>query len=210
MKRLLIFGAGGHGRVVADAAQRAGGWTEIAFADDRRRYAREDRELPVLGPFSELLNDTSKFDAAALGIGDNAQRLALARKLRERGVALPAIVHPAAVIAADAVLEDAVVVFARAVVQTGARVGFASIVNTAAVVEHDCVIEPGVHLSPGVCLGGEVRVAEGAWVGIGASVVHGIRIGAGCMVGAGAAVTVDVMDGLTVGGVPARPLRSES
>lgn len=203
MNRLIIFGAGGHGRVVADAARCGGDWSEIIFADDRRASIAE---LPVAGTFAEMIAAPARYDAAALGIGDNARRLALAQELRARGVALPPIVHPGATIAADAAMADAVVVLARAVIQTGARLGFAAIVNTAAVVEHDCAIGEGAHLSPGVCLGGDVKVEAGAWIGIGAVVINRVRIGRGAVVGAGAAVTADVPDGVTVAGVPARPL----
>lgn len=205
MSRLIVFGAGGHGRVVADAARRSGRWKDIVFADDRFRNMENAERLPVIGAFADALGGQRDY-AAALGIGNNARRLEVAETLREKGIPLPAIVHPDATVAEDAAIADAVVVLARAVLQPGARAGFASIINTASVVEHDCVLEEGVHVSPGACLGGEVRVGRGAWIGMGAVVAHLLSIGAGAVVGAGAAVTVDVPGNVTVVGVPAKPL----
>lgn len=208
MNRLLVFGAGGHGRVVGDAARLLGRWSTIEYADDRAAQLARAAALPLVGSFAEALAGRPGF-AAALGVGRNARRLELARELRERGIALPAIIHPSAIVAEDAVIGDGAVILARAVVQPGVRIGMASIVNTAAVIEHDCVLGDGAHVSPGACLGGEVQLGACAWIGIGAAVIQCLRIGAHAVVGAGAAVVAEVPDGVTVGGVPARLLKGE-
>ncbi len=94
-----------------------------------------------------------------------------------------------------------------AVVNAGARIGFACIVNTAASVDHDCVLDAGVHISPGAHLAGQVFVGTCSWIGIGAIVRQRISIGSHAMIAAGAVVVKDVQDAATVIGVPATQVR---
>jgi sugar O-acyltransferase (sialic acid O-acetyltransferase NeuD family) len=204
--RLAILGASGHGKVVADAALLAG-WTEVVFYDDH--WPALDRVGPwaVVGSSGDLLRSATSHDAIVVAIGDNRVRLAWQREIMHARATLASIVHPAAVVSPHACVGPGSVICAAAVVNPFAIAGAACIINTGATVDHDCVLADGVHVSPGAHLGGGVRIGEASWVGIGASVRHGSVIGANVMVGAGAAVVGDVGDGLTVIGVPARPLR---
>jgi sugar O-acyltransferase (sialic acid O-acetyltransferase NeuD family) len=202
--RLLVFGAGGHGRVVADAAHASGLWQEIAFTDDRYPDLAASGPWPVVGSFQDAAALQAQYPYAALGVGHNAVRAALFDRLLELGYALPPVVHPAAVISPFASIAAGAVVLARAVVNIGAVVGPAAIVNSAAVIEHDCTLGRGVHVSPAAALAGAVDVGELGTIGIGAAVRQCLHIGRGAMVGAGAVVVADVADGQTVTGVPAR------
>ena len=150
----------------------------------------------------------SRFDgvAVALGIGDNAIRLACLRRVSD--TVAPDLVHPSAHVSESAMLGPGSVVFPMAVVNADSVIGSAVIVNSSAVVEHDCRLGDAVHLSPGAILAGGVTVGQGAWIGAGATVLPGKRIGAHAIVGAGAVVTRDVPDSTTVIGVPARSVRS--
>lgn len=204
--KLLVFGAGGHGRVVADAAHATGLWQEIAFVDDRYPGLSNAGPWPVVGSFRDAAALRETFSAAALGIGDNVARGALLDRLVALAYQLPAIVHPAAVVSPFSAVGRGAVILARAVVNIGAEIGDAVIVNSAAVIEHDCRLAMGVHVSPAAALAGGVAVGASSWVGIGAVVRQGLHIGAGARVGAGAAVVNHIADGLTVVGVPARML----
>ncbi len=206
MRRLAILGASGHGRVVADAALAAG-WQAVVFYDDAWPVVSANGPWEVVGRTAELLRDAAQLDGAVVGIGDNATRLAKLRQLVAGGVVLASVVHPAAVVSPRAEVGQGSVIFATAVLGPFARLGSGCILNTGATVDHDCELADGVHVSPGAHLGGGVRVGETSWIGIGASVIQGVSIGAGATVGAGAAVVEDVADGLTVVGVPARPVR---
>lgn len=206
--RVVILGAGGHGRVVAETA-RVAGLDLLGFIDeDPALRASAPLGLPVLGSTTAVEQRHIDCDGVLLGIGSNPIRIALLRRFLSTGHVLPTLIHPRAWVSPSAVLGAASVVMANATVQTGCRLGAAVIINTNASVDHDGVLADGVHISPGAHLAGNVTVGEGTHVGIGATVIEGIRIGAGCLVAAGAVVVRDVPDGQRVAGVPARPIRS--
>jgi UDP-perosamine 4-acetyltransferase len=212
--RFLIWGGGGHGKVVADLI-RAVGHTVAGFCDaDPAKLNRvvEPGGAAVIISESELLGRVEGrelpvgVDAVALAIGDNRTRLRCLQLLS--GLSVPPLVHPSAVVSPSARVGDGSVVFACAVINAAAAVGRAVIVNSGAIVEHDCEVGDGVHLSPRSTLGGGVRVEERCWIGAGATVLQLIKVGAEAMVGAGATVIRDIPAGITVAGVPAKPIRS--
>jgi sugar O-acyltransferase (sialic acid O-acetyltransferase NeuD family) len=205
-KQLAVLGASGHGKVVSDAALLAG-WESVVFFDDAWPTVSAIGPWPVVGATAELLGAAAQYGGAVVAIGDNSARLKKQRELAYGRVILASIIHPASVVSRFAEIGAGSVVFAGAVVNPFARLGPGCIVNTCASIDHDCELDAGVHVSPGARLGGRVRVGEAAWIGIGAAVKQGISIGSGVVIGAGAVVVSDVADGLTVVGVPARPLR---
>lgn len=211
MSELCIVGAGGHGVVVADAAQASGRWSAIAFFDDRWPATAAVDAWPVLGTLAALRERIAKRDdvRVVVAIGDNRRRLELSRELAAAGAQLATVVHPFTAISSSAEIGAGTVVMAGAVVNPRARIGEAAILNTRASVDHDCVIGHGVHLCPGSTLAGNVTVRDLAWVGIGSSVIQGVTIGATSLVGAGAAVIRDVREATTVAGCPAREMQRD-
>ena len=207
MRRLAILGASGHGKVIADAAALSG-WTTVVFFDDAWPSVSHVRDWPVSGTSADLCRQSSEFNGFVVAIGANPVRLLKHHALTAAGLSAATIIHPSATVSPSAELGAGSVVLAGAVVNPDARLGISCIVNTCASVDHDCTLEDGVHVSPGARLGGNVMVGEAAWIGIGASIRHNVRIGARAIVAAGAAVVGDVADGITVAGVPARPLPS--
>lgn len=203
MNDLLIVGAGGHGKVVADAAL-ASGWSQIAFLDDRMDALGSPLGLPVLGPVSELESYVGRGRAAVIAIGDAHRRVQLLQRCRAGGFEIVSIIHPAAQVSRFATLAAGCVVFAQAAINADARLGEGCIVNTGATVDHDCELGCGVHICPGTHLAGNVRVGDFTWVGIGAVVRQDIVIGRDATIGAGAVVVKDVTDGAVAAGVPAR------
>lgn len=205
MSRLAVLGAGGHGKVVGDAALLAG-WESIAFFDDAWPGVSTVGPWEVVGSIDALVVESRQFAGAVVAIGDNAARLARLGELERHAITVVSVVHPAAAVSPFAHMSAGSVVFAGAVINPFARIGQGCIISTCASVDHDCELGDGVHVSPGARLGGGVRVGRASWIGIGASVKHGVTIGSDVTVGAGAAVTDDVADGMTVVGVPARPI----
>lgn len=208
-RRLLILGAGGHGRAVADLAH-ACGFTVAGFTD--RSSTAGGPGGPVLGTDAELavLIRAQRIGGGVVGVGNTAlvRRAQLYEVLVAARVPRPALVHPRAIASPSAEVGPGSVVFAGSVLGSGVRIGVNAVLYSGVVVEHECVIGDHAYLSPGVVLSGQVTVEASAFLGAGAVVLPGLRIGAGAVVAAGAVVTADVAPGQTVMGVPARAARS--
>lgn len=210
MSALLILGAGGHAKVVAETALASGVASRIAFLDERT--LPPVLNWPVLGPLDKTLEPSirEQFPAALVAIGNPATRLLWIDRLHAAGYRLPLLIHPSAWISPSAQIGPASVVFAQVAVQAQALIGSGAILNTGCSVDHDAQLADGVHLCPGARLAGEVHVGARSWIGIGASVIQQVRIGSDVTVGAGAAVVRDLPDGVTAVGVPARVLSNVS
>jgi UDP-perosamine 4-acetyltransferase len=208
--RAVLLGAGGHARVLIDAARAMGGLDVVAVVDDNTNlHGRTFEGAPVVGALTELARLREEgIEAVLLGIGSveiSDLRAALFERVSALGFRMPIVRHPSATIAARS-LGDATVLFAKTVVNPGARIGRNVIINTGALIDHDVTIEDHVHVSPGVNIAGGVRIGAQSHIGIGSTVIQGVRIGARALIAAGAVVIRDVPDGARVAGVPARPL----
>src|SRR5579883_754857 len=203
--RLLILGAGGHGKVAADCARAQGAWPAIEFFDDRWPSLSACAAWPVVGTGADLLRQ-DRSAAGFVAIGDAGTRLAWIARLAEAGFELATIVHPRAIVSPDAAIGPACLIVAGAIINIGACLEEGVIVNTGATVDHDCALAAGAHICPGAHLAGGVEIGRGAWIGVGAALRQGIRIGMGAVIGAGAAVVKDIAEGATAHGVPAKPV----
>lgn len=198
MNRLIIVGAGGHGKVIADNALK-NGYTDICFVDDKS--IGDCMGFPIVGRCADLNKLNNGKTDFIIGIGNSAIRKKIAEEYDINWVTL---IHPSAQIAVNVSIGRGTVVMAGAVVNVCATVGEQCIINTCAVVEHDNVIEDYVHISPNVALGGTVFVGKSTHIGIGASVCNNINICGDCMIGAGAVVSKNIVESGTYIGVPAR------
>ena len=205
--RLLIVGAGGHGRVVADAAMESKKWDNILFVDRDFPKIKKSGDWDIVGTDDDLKQLKKEHNSAVVAVGDNKIRLKLFSALKKINFPITSVVHPLAYVANCVSVGKGTVIFANSVVNYGSSIGDFSIINTSATIDHDNCIGDYVHISPGVNLGGDVSVGSGSWIGIGASVIHGCRIGKNVVVGAGAVVLDDVPDNTTVVGVPAKKIK---
>lgn len=206
MRRLALLGASGHGKVVADAAL-ASGWDGVEFFDDAWPGYQCNGPWPVVGDTSALTSRLTEFQGVLVAIGDCSARWTKHQELLSAGARLVTVVHPAATVSRYAVLGAGCVVMAGAVVNVGASVGQAGIINTGATVDHDCLLADGVHICPGANLSGNVGVGPCSVVGVGAAIKQGIRVGSRVVIGAGAVVIRSVGDACVVAGNPGRVLR---
>lgn len=207
MPDIIVYGAGGHAKVVIDAIEQGGGHADIQVVDDRPElHGQAFFGYPVIGGRAALLGRPAPHPEVIAAIGDNAARLAVSAWLREQGYPLAAVVHPTVCLGRGSVVGAGSFLAAGVVVNPDSVLGEAVIVNTGATVDHDCLLADGVHVAPGCHLCGNVSVGRGSLIGVGAVVIPGVRIGADVVVGAGAVVRADVPDGARVAGVPARPI----
>jgi len=206
MDRLIVFGAGGHAKVVLEAVTASFPDCAIAILDDAPGASGSQLlGIPVSGG-RDWLGDHWPGAPFFPAIGNNAARAEMIDWLGRSGRQVAAVVHPRALLSPSASLGPGGFLAPGAIVNAETVLGPGAIVNTGATIDHDCHIGSAVHVAPGAHLCGGVRVGERTLVGVGATVIPGIRIGDEAIVAAGAVVTRDVPDGGRVGGVPARPL----
>lgn len=200
MKQVIVIGAGGHGRVIADTVLRNGDRL-LGFLDDA--HTESVWTYPVLGKVQDwhLYVDTAAF---VLGIGSNAVREQLSKDICGPWYTA---VHPSAQIGQGVELGAGTVVMAGAVINTGAHIGAHCIVNTGAVVEHDSILEDFVHISPHATLCGTVQIGGGTHVGAGAVVRNNCIVCSGCTLGAGTVVVKDITEPGVYAGIPARRIK---
>lgn len=200
---MLIIGAGGHAKVVADILRAQGVHVQGYLDDEVSLQGQQRLGLPVLGPV-EAYRDFNP-EGLIIGIGSNSARYAITKRLSDilNNVWINAI-HPQAVIAPSVRFGAGVVVAAGAVINPDAVIGDHAIINTGATVDHDCVIGRFVHIAPGAHLAGGVQLEDEGLIGIGAVVIPGCHIGAKAIIGAGAVVVSDIPAGVTTKGIPAR------
>lgn len=196
-REVIIIGAGGHGRVIADTVKAAGD-TALGFLDDNPAGSNS-----IVG----AVNDCVKFKDKLfiIAIGNNEVRKSIFLKYPDLNYYTA--IHPSAIISDFAGIGRGTCVMPGAVIAAGAKVGAHCIVNTNAVIEHDCVLEDYVHVSPSATLCGTVRVGEGTHIGACAVAVNNIAIAPRCIVGAGAAVIRSAEQSGTYVGVPARKIK---
>jgi sugar O-acyltransferase (sialic acid O-acetyltransferase NeuD family) len=195
MTELLIIGAGGHGKVVADTAE-ACGYSDIGFLDQSWPEHTKNGRWKIIG--KPTPSDVTMFCA----VGKNDIRAHIFEEYHLNNS--PVLIHPSAILSPTVKMGPGALAVAGSIVNADTSIGRGAILNTACSVDHDCLIGDFVHISPGAHLAGDVRVGDGTWIGIGAVVREGVRIGKNVIVAAGAAVISDIEDRARVGGVPAR------
>ncbi|MBN2722144.1 MAG: acetyltransferase [Campylobacterales bacterium] len=190
MKRIYIYGASGHGLVVADIA-RACGYDEVVFVDDG------DNEFQS---FEEIISNTNI--PIAFGVGANKIRKKLFEKVERSGFKLATLIHPSSIVSQSATIGKGSVVMPLVIVNAKAQIGNGVILNSGCVIEHECSIGDFVHISPSVALAGNVSIGELTHIGIGSSVIQGISIGSSSIVGAGSVVVKNIKNNKKAYGNP--------
>lgn len=206
---IMVIGAGGHARVVADALIECGR-DVVGFIDsDPHKVGTTIMGRPVAAEdkLAEVATRTSHLLVNGIGgVLHTRLRKQVQERLETNGWRFTSVRHPSAILASQAKVSHDSQLLAGSIVQAGARAGRGNIVNTGAIVEHDCVIDDWVHLAPAATLCGNVTIGAGSVVGARAVIIQGIRIGADTLVGAGAVVIRDFDGDGILHGVPARPV----
>lgn len=199
MKQLVIIGASGHGKVVADIARR-NEYDSILFLDDDESL-KCCSNYPVVGKSKDFINYNGNFTVA---IGNAETRQHIQESLEAHGKTVVTLIHPNAVIGENVTIGIGTVVMAGTVISPSVKIGKGCIINTCSSVDHDCDIENYVHVAVGAHLAGLCTVGARTWIGAGTTIINNIHICSDCMIGAGAVVVKDIEESGTYVGVPAK------
>lgn len=198
--RIVIFGAGDQGTIVADILQSAGN-PPVAFVDDdASRHGSEVLGVPVIGASASAV----AHDAVIVAVGDNHVRRVVTEKLLARGERLATAIHPFASIAKSATIGEGAMISAGSLVLPRAVIGRGVLLNTKSSVDHDSIVGDFAHVSCGATVGANCRIGEETMIALGASIASDRTVGARSVIGSGAAVVRDIPDDVIAFGVPAR------
>lgn len=195
MDSIYIYGASGHGLVVADIA-KACGYKNILFVDDG---------IDSYPNFLEIDKNTKI--PFVLGVGENSIREKLFKKVEKHEYKLISLVHPSVILSENTQIGKGSIVMPQVVINSETVIGKGVILNSACVIEHENKIENFVHISPHVSLAGNVHIGHNTHIGIGSTVIQGITIGENSIIGAGAVVVSDIQDNCIAYGNPCRVIR---
>lgn len=196
LKKLVIIGASGHGKVIADIAVK-NGYEEIVFLDDNESI-KECVGFPVVGK-TTLAPEIDGDKIVAIG---NAK----IREKIQKEIKTVTLIHPKAVISRRVEIGEGSVIMAGAIINSDVVIGKGCILNTACSVDHDCQIGDFVHISVGAHIAGTCAIGKRTWIGAGATVSNNINICNDCMIGAGAVVIRDIERTGTYVGIPAKEI----
>jgi sugar O-acyltransferase (sialic acid O-acetyltransferase NeuD family) len=203
MTRIILAGAGRFAEETTDVAADAG--LDVAAWIEGRDPSRADAALvpPIL-----WVDDQAAFEPAlaVLPAIGSPQRRRFVERLVAEGRTLATVVHPTSTVARSALVEPGCVIFPHVVIGAGSRIGRGTIVNRGALIGHHTIIGEHVFVGPGANVAGGVRIGDEAYLGMGSIIRDDRTIGSGATVGAGAVVVADVEPGVTVVGMPARPV----
>lgn len=201
MNKFAIFGAGEHGKVVADCIL-SNNVNNIVFVDENSQLSNKWINFPI---YTDNIIQKIKKSKVIIGIGNNKIRKDIVCKFPSFQFA--SISHITSFISKFSEIGDGTVAMAFSLVQTNSRIGNHCIINSNASIDHDCIIEDFVHVGPGSILCGNVRVSEGAFIGAGTTIIPSVNIGKWATIGAGSIVLKDVPDFATVVGNPAKIIK---
>jgi sugar O-acyltransferase (sialic acid O-acetyltransferase NeuD family) len=188
---LLIIGAGGHDKAVAEAALISGEWQRIAFAGDRWPELRETFGWPVVSDVAGLGALEILVAGAIVAVGNNFVREQWVKAIHAAGLPLVTVVHPRACVSASAVTGAGPAIMALAMVGVDAVIGEGAIVNANATLDHDASLGAFAHLGVGVQLADGVKIGARAWLQAGCSAVYQVVVGEGVVCAPGMVLQAD-------------------
>lgn len=190
-KKVVILGASGHAKVIADIVKKNNDLL-IGFLDDNLEIQNKIifDSKKVLGTIEDVYKYSDCY--FIIGIGNNKFRKMISNKYSK--LKWYTAIHPNAVIANEVEIDEGTVIMAGTVINTGTKIGKHCIVNTSSSLDHDNILEDYVHISPGSHLAGTVIVGEETWICSGVTVVNNINIGKNNIIGAGATVIKSILE----------------
>lgn len=175
-KRVIVIGAGGHGRSMAEAILLLGRDELIGFVDDGADADSRVWSYPMLGRTDALHTLREHAHAVVVAIGNNSVREKLHARVREAGFELLSVIHPTAFVSPTAALGAGCAVMAGVVVGTEAQLGEGVIVNCGATVDHHCRVDAFGHLGVNASMAGGSVLGHRAWMQAGSALGYGVQV----------------------------------
>ena len=193
---VILYGAGGHCKVVIDILEAVGIGIECVVDDD-----------PLTSNLLNypLLKAGTKFDQAIITIGYCQIRRKIASSITVNDFVT--VIHPSAIVSPHSEIGEGTVIMHGAIIQSCAKIGAHCIINTKSSVDHDVNLHDYVHVAPGSTICGGAEIGECTWLGAGSVVKQGIHIGKNCMIGAGSVVVKNIPDNVIAYGNPCLVIR---
>lgn len=184
MSNLLIIGAGGHGKVVAEAAELENKYEKISFLDDNDEMDRI-YDFKVVGKINEYKKFKDKYKYIFVAIGNNEVRLRLIYNLLKEGFIVPKIIHPRATVSKYSKVDAGTVILSGSIVNVNCLIGKGCILNINSTLDHDSIISDGAHISSGSIIRSMVSVGELSTIREGACITQGKIIEKNSIINAG-------------------------
>lgn len=199
MNKIAIYGASGHGKVVANIA-KLNGYKDIIYIDDG---------IDEFLSFESFLQKNLKIPIA-LGVGNNQIRAKVYKKCIDNALEIKTLIHPNAVISDNILIDEGTVIMSNVVINIDTVIGKCCIINTSSVIEHDNIIGDFVHISPQVACAGDVKIGNYSHIGIGSCIIQGITIGSHSIIGAGSVVVKNFSNKILAYGNPCKTIKEIS
>lgn len=190
-RTLLVLGAGGHGKAVAEAALLSGEWQQVRFVDDRWPLLSESYGLPVVANIATLAGVAGEADAAIPAVGNNALREQWLSEIRSTGLSVATVTHPLACISPSARIGEGTAVMALAMVGVDVHIGVGAIINANATVDHDASLGDFAHLGVGVQIAGGVQIGSRTWLQAGCCAGYNVVVPDGAIMPPGQILEVN-------------------
>ena len=212
-KKLLILGCGGHGKVVADVAEKCAHFKEISFLDKKGLGKYSNNKFfdnKIIGDINE--ENIGKFSQIYthffVGIGDNKVRIKWLKIIKKMNIKITKIIDPSAEISKYSQIDEGTFINRNVVIQCDSKIKSGSILNTSSTIDHDCIIGEGTHISPGVNIAGNVNIGKNCWIGIGSKIIQNLKIGDNVIVGAGSLVLKNIPNDVIAFGSPSKIIKN--
>tara|TARA_B100000161_G_scaffold242033_1_gene194944 strand:+ start:181 stop:816 length:636 start_codon:yes stop_codon:yes gene_type:complete len=203
---LIILGAGGHGKVVAEVASNLNKYSKIYFLDDKVNIDKEVLGSKVLNKidFTYIKSIKKENNEFFVGIGDCKKRKEIQERLKNDNLNIATLIDPFTSISKYSEIGLGSLICPGVIVGPDSFIGEGAIINNSSTIDHDCIVGNYVHICPHSSIAGGVQFGNLSVLGTGARVIQGKKIGNNCLVGAGAVVTIDIKNNKKAIGIPAK------
>lgn len=203
MKKLVIFGSGGHASVLLEIAELLGKQV-VGVVSKNESQTHWKGRIPFIS-----LQDALSVGKGIIAVGDNLIRRKIVEEITssDSSFLFETLIHPSAVVSPSVSISHGVAIMAGVKLNPGVVIGSHSVINTGAIIDHDSVLEDFSFVGPGACLGGNVKIGYSSMVGIGAVLKNGQILGSNSLLGAGSLLVSDLPDNVLAYGHPAKEVR---